>query len=524
MWFTDIFSRGLAPWAPVRPAMLLNPIRAYWREWHMLLVARYNSFVMLLLARDPVIRAGPGRLFPEEFVVQQLDNTFVSGAHGALYPRACAADDFDLMLAGDQHGANTDDFAFMVPLREQHQNSTSPGAEWTKTELPDLGLASMGLDILDPVPMQLGLLFPYEHELASLFPETSFASPFEFKHPAPLLSWPLARPVEVPPAVAEFRHFNAPFASADLEVFSEPYGLLDEELLMGAVSKRRCVRSESTTSALNPPQLVLLFHDNHSEEFFERKMSTKTDGGMVTVVNGFTPHLMELDTPGRFLFGMYPPSVLLPVVNATPAAGHLQYLVLDMGTAPSSILPTSDEDPAKPSPQQSQMGSYVINDWHVVQLSLVFPCTLCSALFKVKGYLTRHMKKHNTPMLYRCPFYDLSAADAEEEDASIAALRPHVRLHSHGPSTRCHPSGGFLRKDTYKTHLRALHFIYPPGTRSSNRLEVGGRCAGCFQLFANNSEWLTTHIETNECMRIRGGEQKLAQMERAAPEVKLEEA
>lgn len=118
--------------------------------------------------------------------------------------------------------------------------------------------------------------------------------------------------------------------------------------------------------------------------------------------------------------------------------------------------------------------------------SKLYVCKVCGASFRVKGYLTRHSKKHCTKKPFECPFY---AAEGEEQDGAG----------THGHGTKCHPTGGFSRRDTFKTHLKALHFIYPTGTKSSQRVNVSGRCAGCFKVFRNNADWLKNHIETNEC-------------------------
>lgn len=114
-----------------------------------------------------------------------------------------------------------------------------------------------------------------------------------------------------------------------------------------------------------------------------------------------------------------------------------------------------------------------------------FACSYCSASFKVKGYLTRHLKKHSISKAFTCPFF-------QDIDLHLAEGKPIK-------GTKCHPTGGFSRRDTFKTHLKALHFIYPPGTKSSERNHVSGRCAGCFRFFENNNSWLETHIEPNRC-------------------------
>ncbi|CUM63209.1 uncharacterized protein PRCAT00000779001 [Priceomyces carsonii] len=115
---------------------------------------------------------------------------------------------------------------------------------------------------------------------------------------------------------------------------------------------------------------------------------------------------------------------------------------------------------------------------------LSFECPHCEAKFKVKGYLTRHLKKHNSAKAFVCPFFE------EPTDSTSGS--------------KCHPTGGFSRRDTYKTHLKALHFIYPPGTKSSERNMISGRCGGCFKFFEDNCKWLESHIEPGECKGVAG--------------------
>lgn len=116
-------------------------------------------------------------------------------------------------------------------------------------------------------------------------------------------------------------------------------------------------------------------------------------------------------------------------------------------------------------------------------------CSECNASFKVKSYLTRHARKHTNAMAFVCPFHDISTQDSFGNVIKLAA--------------KCHPTGGFSRRDTYKTHLKALHFIYPPGTKSSARNSTGGRCAGCFEYFESNTRWLKYHIECDQCKGLQ---------------------
>lgn len=134
-----------------------------------------------------------------------------------------------------------------------------------------------------------------------------------------------------------------------------------------------------------------------------------------------------------------------------------------------------------------------------------FTCKHCDASFKVKSYLTRHTRKHNNAKAFVCPFF-------EESDHEVSGSAKN--------GTKCHPTGGFSRRDTFKTHLRALHFIYPPGTKSSERNTIGGRCAGCFEYFENNADWLKNHIEGGACKGAVGSEE--VRMKLGEVQVKLE--
>lgn len=132
-----------------------------------------------------------------------------------------------------------------------------------------------------------------------------------------------------------------------------------------------------------------------------------------------------------------------------------------------------------------------------------YVCSICHASFKVKSYRTRHMKKHRAEKPYKCPFYASEPGTDSESNSSAettpGATSDNAEHKKRRMGTKCHPTGGFSRRDTFKTHLRALHFIYPTGTKSGNRSHVSGRCAGCFKEFKNNDEWLCKHIETNQC-------------------------
>lgn len=67
----------------------------------------------------------------------------------------------------------------------------------------------------------------------------------------------------------------------------------------------------------------------------------------------------------------------------------------------------------------------------------------------------------------------------------------------------CHQNGGFSRCDTYKNHLKAMHFDYPAGTKKRDRNGTPGSCKGCGKEFPDADTWIATHIESGECDGIR---------------------
>ncbi|ANB11419.1 Stp2p [Sugiyamaella lignohabitans] len=162
-------------------------------------------------------------------------------------------------------------------------------------------------------------------------------------------------------------------------------------------------------------------------------------------------------------------AILSPESSVT-SASSIDLLVADESSPLSIVSMASsgaiDGIPVTASPSNSELPNQ-------------FACPECDASFRIKGYLTRHMKKHADQKAYTCPFFDCTA------------------------ETPCHPSGGFSRRDTYKTHLKARHFIYPTGTRSENRSKVIGTCGGCGDKFDSNERWVEDHIQMDACAGLK---------------------
>ncbi|GEQ72041.1 hypothetical protein JCM33374_g5727 [Metschnikowia sp. JCM 33374] len=115
-------------------------------------------------------------------------------------------------------------------------------------------------------------------------------------------------------------------------------------------------------------------------------------------------------------------------------------------------------------------------------------CPHCDAKFRMRGYLTRHLKKHMSQKAYKCPFHRISIYKDENDNT-----------HS------CHPNGGFSRRDTYKTHLKTRHFKFPAGTPIKGRSKTPGNCAMCGEWFENAEIWSEIHVEGGECKYLPAG-------------------
>lgn len=118
----------------------------------------------------------------------------------------------------------------------------------------------------------------------------------------------------------------------------------------------------------------------------------------------------------------------------------------------------------------------------------VHQCPHCDVSFKIRGYLTRHLKKHAVKKAYLCPFYNYS-----------------IYVDENNLTHKCHPNGGFSRRDTYKTHLKSRHFKYPKGVKTKERTNSPGYCGMCNEYFPNSEIWCEIHIEGGECRHLPTG-------------------
>lgn len=183
----------------------------------------------------------------------------------------------------------------------------------------------------------------------------------------------------------------------------------------------------------------------------------------------------------------------VPVQAETPAETPPAHLLSPSATPQpvGSTLPESPRDSSwKPRKKRQcpECHLYFSNlathkSTHLKPTNRPHLCKLCHRGFARPNDLFRHFKCHWKEIgadkgQFRCPFKS-GAADSED----------HC----------CHTLGIFSRCDTYKNHLKAIHFQYPSGTKKSQRNNVPGSCRLCQKQFTNVDDWITNHIDTNEC-------------------------
>ncbi|SCU93005.1 LAME_0F02322g1_1 [Lachancea meyersii CBS 8951] len=88
---------------------------------------------------------------------------------------------------------------------------------------------------------------------------------------------------------------------------------------------------------------------------------------------------------------------------------------------------------------------------------------------------------------FRCPY---NAVIIQQDMAKHSDERHSLNF----VPSQCHSTGVFSRCDTYKNHLKALHFEYPLGTRKRDRSSNCGKCRHCQQEYSNVNEWLDDHV------------------------------
>lgn len=130
---------------------------------------------------------------------------------------------------------------------------------------------------------------------------------------------------------------------------------------------------------------------------------------------------------------------------------------------------------------------------HLTPEERPYLCKICGRGFARSNDLFRHNKRHwketgSQQGAFKCPFNSLINGGGDNDTQNQNGHNDH---NDHNP---CHPTGIFSRCDTYKNHLKALHFEYPQGTKKKDRSNVDGKCKKCGMKFKNVDVWLNDHV------------------------------
>lgn len=231
----------------------------------------------------------------------------------------------------------------------------------------------------------------------------------------------------------------------------------------------------STQPESRPPSLV-------------GSVSAPSDGSVANTTPGGSPVAQEkrmLATPNAH-HGLHTPKTASPRASyETNCDGSVNG---DHSSVSRPTLPQSPKDSWKPRRRKQCPDCHLYfsnlathKSTHLKPTNRPHLCKLCQRGFARPNDLLRHFKCHWKEIgadkgQFRCPF-------------------------KHGPNGDhcCHSLGIFSRCDTYKNHLKAIHFRYPQGTRKSQRNHVPGQCGLCREHFSNVDEWINKHINTKSC-------------------------
>lgn len=121
-------------------------------------------------------------------------------------------------------------------------------------------------------------------------------------------------------------------------------------------------------------------------------------------------------------------------------------------------------------------------------------CTTCGRSFARSNDLQRHIKRHIKNN------YDVYNNKSNSSTESFTIFK--CPFFSSNCEHQCHQNGVFSRVDTFKNHLKAIHFKYPLGTKKKERSLVDGNCKLCDKHFDNVGLWLNGHVLNNQCSGI----------------------
>lgn len=221
------------------------------------------------------------------------------------------------------------------------------------------------------------------------------------------------------------------------------------------------------------------------------------------------PGMQSLMSIANLTSPMYKP--VLPKTDDSPTSGKRKFEGESPNGLPNSALPSN----ARKKRQCSECLGWFSNlathkSTHLTETSRPHTCEICKRGFARPNDLFRHTKSHRGKAPFQCPYFVAPGSSPSHYNTNRLGDTTNDLLGLNGNGSgvspvaepACHQNGGFSRCDTYKNHLKAMHFEYPPGTKKKERAGMKGTCKGCGMEFMNSEMWITRHVEIGECPGI----------------------
>lgn len=233
---------------------------------------------------------------------------------------------------------------------------------------------------------------------------------------------------------------------------------------------------------------------------------TRSPMSIASLTTPMYRHPMLLPNQGPALTWSSDPATLgnssTTTTTTTTSAGGLKRQFIDDGPAPAG------GGASRKKRQCSQCQGWFSNlathrSTHLTDTSRPHTCHVCSRGFARPNDLFRHMKSHRGEAPFRCPFFFVAEDSSTTSTTTPKATSTGTNTGTRTSEPACHQTGGFSRCDTYKNHLKAMHFEYPPGTKKKERAGMRGACKGCGLGFESSEVWIARHVEVGECEGLK---------------------
>lgn len=217
------------------------------------------------------------------------------------------------------------------------------------------------------------------------------------------------------------------------------------------------------------------------------------------------------------------PAMVPPQQDTSPSSlmHHNNQLMNTNINSPMSLQHVHHNNNAGVSPAASTGTEELPSDFNLPP-NVNFVCHYCDASFQVRGYLSRHIKKHAIVKEYTCPYYRYnenvkSYIDNEVRSKHYDSREEEMDAIKKAQSIKhvCHNNKGeFWRKDTLVVHLKKKHYrinkdaaqaALETATKKADSSKLPGYCVSCNEQFSNADDFCQRHVLKGVCPALPHG-------------------